>query len=72
MSDINYNTATLEELQKENKRLNDEILKQRLIAENKRLQETLDLISKNHFGVRTLYDPFQFLTMEITTSGSNK
>ena len=61
MSDINYNTATLEELKLENKKLNDEILRQRLIAENKKLKETLELLNSNKLGVNTLYNPLDYL-----------
>ena len=61
MSDINYNTATLEELKLENKKLNDEILRQRLIAENKKLRETLELLNGNKLDTTTLYNPLDYL-----------
>ena len=68
MSDINYNTATLEELKLENKKLNDEILRQRLIAENKRLKETLELINSTKLGVTTLYNPTDYLLRDSPMS----
>ena len=68
MSDINYNTATLEELKAENKKLNNEVLRQRLIAENKKLKEVLELMNSNTLGVTTLYNPLDYLIRKIPMS----
>ena len=68
MSDINYNTATLEELKAENKKLNNEVLRQRLIAENKKLKEVLELMNSNTLGVSTLYNPLDYLIRKTPMS----